>query len=247
MTVDNIHLYDTNATYTFDADTYVATHINLTKHDDAVMNFVYSADVEDGHDWLSLAFHNASGWFHPLMLNSTSDWETVSLVIPSDTDMVGFYFHSDGTVVSAGAYVDDLKIVGRRTAVFDELSINSTLQTLHRQGDRWVMTWNTSEVDEGLYEVEALAHCGHMPLADRTTVIVDRTAPEAKVMSQRLQSGNNITLCVDTGIGGGSPIISVKIADSGLSALLRQHHSEPQCHMVTLVALQLVRDPRRSL
>ncbi|MHA1247752.1 MAG: hypothetical protein ACTSPE_10525 [Candidatus Thorarchaeota archaeon] len=63
------------------------------------------------------------------MLNSTSDWETVSLVVPSDADMVGFYFHSDGRVVSAGAYVDDLKIVGRRTAIFDELSINGTLQT----------------------------------------------------------------------------------------------------------------------
>ncbi|MHA1653273.1 MAG: Ig-like domain-containing protein [Candidatus Thorarchaeota archaeon] len=133
--------------------------------------------------------------------------------------MVGFYFHSDVPVVSVGACVDDLKIVGRRTAVFDELSINGTFQTLHRQEDHGVMTWNTSEGDEELYGVEALAHCGDMPLADRTTVIVERTAPEGQVVSRRLQSGNNITVCIDTGIGGGSPIMSVRIADSGLSAL----------------------------
>ena len=61
MTVDNIHLYDTNVTYASVADTNVATNINLTKHDDPVMSFVYLADVQDGHDWLSPAFHNASG------------------------------------------------------------------------------------------------------------------------------------------------------------------------------------------
>ncbi|MHA1247753.1 MAG: hypothetical protein ACTSPE_10530 [Candidatus Thorarchaeota archaeon] len=48
------------------------------------------------------------------------------------------------------------------------------------------MTWNTSEVDEELYEVEALAHCDGVPLVDTSTAIADRTAPEAQVMSRRL-------------------------------------------------------------
>jgi hypothetical protein len=77
-----------------------------------IFSFWVQLNTEPGADILYAQYHTPAGWVTPFMNSGSLGWTEFSYTIPSNTDSVRFFFTSNGSVTSDGAYVDDVAIIG---------------------------------------------------------------------------------------------------------------------------------------
>jgi hypothetical protein len=113
---DNIHKYD------LDMDAVMYRDTDLSAYSSVTLSYRYWLSSEPGYDYLKVSYITDEGWFYidPLWGNS-GGWQYSSVSIPTNAVAVGFNFISDATNANyEGAYIDDVSLVGTRTAANSE-------------------------------------------------------------------------------------------------------------------------------
>ncbi len=219
MTVDDIDIWDIGSEYENDADSYAYCYIDVSDFDSATMSFDYWVDVEAGFDWFSPGYYSGSTWITPYSLDSTTGWEHLSLLIPSEATRIGFYFHCDMSVTYQGVYVDNVKLVGTIDSVSQvELFIDEVSQGYASGIDSWSYYWDTTQFSDGVHNVSARAVFNSILVMDSDTTFVDNTAPLLTSTTDLYQSGNNITITGYVNSLGGSYIIALTFTSGTISS-----------------------------
>lgn len=207
MTVDDIDIWDIGAEYENDADSYAYCLVDLSDFDSATMSFDYWADVEDGWDWFSPAYYIDGSWTTPSVLGTTTGWEHLSLSIPTTATRIGFYFHSDSSVVEQGVYIDNVQLIGEVDPISSvEILVDGVSQGYATGGSSWTYHWDTTTFTEEEHDITARASFAGNLYSDTASTLVDNTAPVLVSAIEPYQTGNNITIHVYVNDLGGSPL-----------------------------------------
>lgn len=219
MTVDDIDIWDIGAEYENDADSYVYHYIDVSDFDSVTMSFDYWAEIEAGFDWFSPAYYVNSAWTTPYSLGSTTGWEHFSMSIPTGATRIGFYFHSDLSVIRQGVYVDNVQLVGRIDSISQvEIYIDGVSQGYATGSDTWSYSWDTTQFLDGIHDILASAVFNTNSINDTGSTFVDNTAPFLTSTTEMYQSGNNITITGYANSLGGSPLIALIFTSGAISA-----------------------------
>ena len=108
-----VHKYDNYM------DAYMYRYVNLAGQTSATLMYRYWLDCESGYDYFAAMYYDSiEGW---IITNAksgryaSSGWQYTSVNIPVSTHYVGFKFHSDGSVIYEGAYVDSISLTATGT------------------------------------------------------------------------------------------------------------------------------------
>ncbi len=207
MTVDDIDIWDIGAEYENHADSYVYHYIDVSDFDSATLSFDYWAELEVGCDWFSPAYYIDSAWITPYPQDRTVGWTHFTLAIPIAATRIGFYFHSDYSVIKQGVYVDNVQLVGRIDPISQvEIFIDSVSQGYATGSDTWSYSWDTTQFSDGIHDILASAVFSTNSVNDTGSTFIDNTAPFLNSTTEMYQSGNNITITGYVNSLGGSPI-----------------------------------------
>ncbi len=218
MTVDDIDIWDLGSEYENDADSYAYCYVDLEGFDTSTMSFDYWADVEAGFDWFSPAYYTSSGWTVPYHLESTSGWSHFSMPVPTSATRIGFYFHSDSSIVRHGVYIDNVNLIGRTNSISQiEMSIDEVFQGYATGSASWSYVWDTESFPDGLHDILASAIFGGMVLSNTESTFIDNTAPLLTSLMDEFQNGNNITIDGYADSLGGSGIVSLEFTYGSVS------------------------------
>jgi hypothetical protein len=95
-------------------DAYMFKNVDLMGYDSAELSYWYWLDDSDGHyDYLEVGYRIGSTWTYPNKhINGSSNWVQSSISIPTDSNAVGFLWHSSESInaYDEGAYVDDVTL-----------------------------------------------------------------------------------------------------------------------------------------
>jgi hypothetical protein len=218
MTVDDIDIWNIGSKYKSDADSYAYCYVDVSDFDSVTMSFDYWADVEAGWDWFSPAYYVGSSWFIPSSMGSTAGWVHSTLSIPIDATRIGFYFHSDSSVVMHGVYVDNVQLVGLLNTMSPiEVFRDGLFQGIATGGGTWNYTLDTTKVSDGPHNISASAVFGSSTISDTETTFVDNTAPLLTSITKVYQRGNNITIIGYANTLGGSWLQSLVFSSGAVS------------------------------
>lgn len=218
MTVDDIDIWDIGSEYESEAHSYAYCFVDLSDFGSATLSFDYWADVEDGWDWFSPAYYIGSSWSTPYSLGSTTGWAHSTLSIPTGATRIGFYFHSDSSVVRHGVYVDNVQLIGFVNATSTtEISRDGVFQGIATGASTWSYEWDTTEVSDGVHNITASVAFGASTLSDTKSTFVDNTAPLLASITDMYQRGGNITIVGYAYSLGGSSIVSLEFSSGNVS------------------------------
>ncbi len=219
MTVDDIDIWDIGSEYENDADSYAYCYVDISDFGSATMSFDYWADVEDGYDWFSPGYYISGTWTTPYTLGTTTDWEHFSFSIPTSATRIGFFFHSDSSVVRQGVYVDNVQLISEMDPISSvEILIDGISQGYASGVGSWTYSWDTTTFTEEEHDVTARATIVGSLYTDTASTLVDNTAPRLVSAVVPYQTGDNITVALYVNSLGGSPIKDVNFWSGSIAS-----------------------------
>ena len=132
--VDDIELHATHdepndalGYYDIDSDTTLSRPVALTPYATARVEYRYFLETESANDSLWVAYLVGTNWTATdPHTGSSGGWQFGNASVPTNATRVGFRFVADGVGHSLGAFIDEVRVVGRVLSVACNASVTSS-------------------------------------------------------------------------------------------------------------------------
>jgi len=110
------HPYGSNM-YDNNMAAYMYRDVDLSRYSSVTISYRYWVSTQANHDYLYVYYRIGSSQYAKAGLTGTlGGWHYASTTIPTTATGVGFYFYSDSSTVSTGAWVDTVTLTGTPAA-----------------------------------------------------------------------------------------------------------------------------------
>ena len=163
--------------YDVDMDAYMHHDIDLSGYDSATLMYNYWLDTESGVDYVYVVYYDGTWHYVDPHTGDSGGWQGSTVLIPTTATKIGFHFHSDGSGLEEGAYVDEVILLGH--GAIDEIyvKIDNSSWNLATGTANWHYEWDTSSLQEGWHTIYARGYFGSNFSEDSAKVTIDHSLP----------------------------------------------------------------------
>lgn len=217
MVVDDVLITGDKDTYDNDMDCYMDWNVgDLSGFDYLNLSYSYWLDSESNHDYLFVEYYTTdSKWFTTDSHSGKSNgWVSNTISIPKNTTYIGFGFTSDSSTKYAGAFIDDVELIGYIDRDDIQISIDDGPWSSTANVDNWAYVWKSAIYQDGEHTITARANYKGLLSNSSFKLNIDNTPPElSNIRNDPLTTGEDTTLYASAsdihGIGSVSVLYSI--------------------------------------
>jgi len=181
MAVDDVTLSGNKTTYDCDTNAYFEKSVgDISGMDGASLSYSYYLDSESVADYLLTYYRTAAGGAMFPLDNRTGRglcWNETTLEVPLNATIVGFLFHSDGSGVLEGAFIDDLRLDRYTNLDNTMIKFDEGAWTDIGSGTNWSHRWDATAEKEGEHIVYLKANYSGAWAYSHSHIFIDHTPP----------------------------------------------------------------------